>query len=791
MFAIGTDGDGRSERAGTLAGGVRLAADPIGYALAFLRRYGLLVALCGLLGLALGAVLAKLTPDRFAATTQLLIDPRDLRVLQNEISPQAQGNDAAITFLESQVRVLTSDSIKRRVIERERLAGDPDFGGPGGGLAARLGLPVESARPGRDPVLVALAAMDRQVLVRRSERTFIIDITTISGDGAKSARVSNQMAETYLEDQAQVRSEAAQRASTSLGARLSELRERVRLAEDKVERYRAANNLVGAGGRLVSDETLQVSNTQLTQARARTADAQAKFDQVRLVRPSSIESGATPEALQSGAITSLRALLGAALTREADAQVLYGAQHPLLISAQAQVRDVRRQIAEELARIVQSARAELERARAAEATIAQQVERLKRETLSSGQAAVQLRELEREADANRQVYQAFLLRARETGEQTAVDTTNARIITQAVAPLEKMGPNRKMMAAIGLIAGFALGALLAVLAELWRVSRLAASASGAAEAAPASGTGSRPATSQNAAAPGPEARAETVSAPPRAAPASAARPHPRATPSTGRWVTLAAATPAAPAPDVPAQPAKPLLVTLPRAGAGRWRPAAESPAVSAFQGSALATESWDAPTSAFARAMMAVRDRLALEETAGVNRKVVVIGLQPGAGASLVALNLTLAHAREKATPLLVDLARGPASLSACIAPDAEMGADDVIGGGVGLIRAALQDRETGAFFLPRPRAAERKPAPCPTSLRAGLFDQSRRFDSVVIDAGALGDGALPHLLTELADDIVVVRPAGMEAETAERQLQRALAQDAGKVRVIVANQGS
>jgi Mrp family chromosome partitioning ATPase len=74
--------------------------------------------------------------------------------------------------------------------------------------------------------------------------------------------------------------------------------------------------------------------------------------------------------------------------------------------------------------------------------------------------------------------------------------------------------------------------------------------------------------------------------------------------------------------------------------------------------------------------------------------------------------------------------------------------------------------------------------------LRAGLFDQSRRFDSVVIDAGALGDGALPHLLTELADDIVVVRPASMEAETAERQLQRALAQDAGKVRVIVANQG-
>ncbi len=197
---------------------------------------------------------------------------------------------------------MTSDSIKRRVIERLRLAGDPDFGGGSGGLLRRLGLGSESSGPTRDPVLVALAAMDKQVMIRRGERTFVIDITTITGDGAKSARVSNAIAEIYLEDQTEVRAEAAQRASNSLGSRLAELRERLRVAEDKVEKYRASNNLVGASGKLVSDEQLSISNAQLAQARAGVADAQARFDQIRTLRPQSIEAGAVPEALQSQSI---------------------------------------------------------------------------------------------------------------------------------------------------------------------------------------------------------------------------------------------------------------------------------------------------------------------------------------------------------------------------------------------------------------------------------------------------------------------------------------------------------
>ncbi len=804
-------------RASSQAGQGREDGNLLMTAITALRRYIVSILAFALLGLLIGVGLALLTPDRFAATTQMLIDPRDLRILQNELSPQSTSNDAAVTYLESQARVIASDGIKRKVIERLGLAGDPDFGGPGIGLAERIGLPASLTRDARDPVLLALAAMDKQIFVRRSERTYVIDITTITGNGEKSARIANMMAEIYLEDQASVRSETAQRTSNALTGRLSELRERVRQAEDKVEKYRAANNLVGTGGKLVTEDTLSVSNTQLSQARARTLDAQAKFDQARTVRPSSVEAGATPEALQSPAIASFRAQLGAALTREADALVLYGAQHPQLLSAQAQVRDARRQIAEELARTVQASRAELDRARAAEVAIGQQVERLKRETLSTGQAAVQLRELEREADANRQVYQAFLLRARETGEQTSVDTTNARVITSATAPLEKLGPNRKLFAVMGLLAGLGLGLGLAVARSLLGAQRHEEGRAGeqmqpspeepAMSPSGMTPTGMTPTGMTQAsmsqapsrrfagmgAGMGASMGAKSSGSAPSAPKAENARnlvvplkgdAGPAQKTANARWRGFGASSPSAssgPAPD-------PMLtVQLPVPKGGKWRTESH-PETSAFHGTGLLTDAWDNPRSALGMAIMQIRDRLVVQETAGANRKVAVIGLSPGAGTSLVSLNLALASAREKATPVLIDLASGPSSLSASFAADAELGAEDVISGAAGLIRAALQDDETGTFFLPRPANHRRKPAPSTATLASGLFEQTRRFDSVIVDAGAITDGALPYMLAELADDIVIVVPATMDAGAAKRLIVRALGSDADKVRVLVFN---
>ncbi len=449
----------------------------------------------------------------------------------------------------------------------------------------------------------------------------------------------------------------------------------------------------------------------------------------------------------------------------------------MVVSAQAPVAAARRQSAAALQARLQAARAERDRARAADRALAEQVDRLKRWALVTNRAAVQLRELERDVEANRQVYQAFLLRARETGEQTGVDSTNARIISAASPSLIKAGPNRTLMAGLGLFLGLGLGAMVGLARDV-ASGRLAFPAADRAQPDLPETKSAGTAVDQ----------IEGVSP---TAPANGAAPSAAARVSRGRWRQPGEpdATPAPDAEQAVAQPPAPIGIALPVGTKRGWR--SSTVARSAFHGGALSPFVWDEPSSGFASRIREIRDRLAMEETSGQNRKVVVIGLEPGAGTSLVALNLALAAAKEKATPILVDLATGPASLSAQFAPDAGLGADEVMAGACGLIRAALQDDASGAFFLPRLGGAGRRAIPTPAQLRTQLFEQMKRFDPVVIDAGSLLDGAMPYLLAELCDDIVVVAPPGLDPPFVSQRIQRALGPDAGKVRVIVTNAGA
>ncbi|MDP3255573.1 GumC family protein, partial [Bosea sp. (in: a-proteobacteria)] len=441
--------------------------DPVWLVRTLWARKGMIV-LAAVVGAVLAALASLMVPPKYVSTAQLFIDPRDLRVLQNEVSPNVTGGDptSITSYLESQARIIASDSIKTPVVMSLGLDKDPEFGGeaPRSGLSRLLwGWLPGSGAPSRDGLVYALAVLDRNVSVRRGERTFVIDISVTASEADKAARIANALAETYLENQATVRAEAAQRATTALTARLEELRNRLRIAEDKTERYKEANNIVGVGaGRSMTDEQLTLNNTQLVAARTRLTEARAKYDQIIAARAAGIEAGAIPEAVASQTMTALRAQLGATLAREADLLASLGARHPALAAVQAQTRDARRQIADELSRIARSAKVELDRAIEAERQLSLRVERLTATQYAAGRASVELRELEREVESSRVVYDAFLRRARETGELAGIDTTNARVISAAMPPLEKSGISRRTLALLGGFAGGGVGVALAL-----------------------------------------------------------------------------------------------------------------------------------------------------------------------------------------------------------------------------------------------------------------------------------------------------------------------------------------
>lgn len=791
-------------------------ADPVWIVGTLWARRGLIL-LMALLGLALAIVAALLMTPKYVSTAQLFIDPRDLRVLQNDVSPNTVGSDpTSITgYLESQARVIASDSIKSRVVERLGLDRDPDFGGASAGFLARL----MGADTGPSPkaTLYALAALDRTVSVRRGERTFVIDISATAQDPDKAAKIANALAEAYLEDQTAVRSEAAQRATTALTGRLEELRNRLRIAEEKAEKYKEANNIVGVGGRSLSEEQLSLNNTQLVAARTRATEAKAKYDQITATRASSIEAGAIPEAVASNTMTALRAQLGAALAREADLVSSLGARHPALAASQSQVRDARRQIADELSRIARAAKAEYDRAVEAERQLARRVDQLTAGQYAAGRASVQLRELEREVESSRAIYDAFLRRARETGELGGIDTTNARIISPAMPPLEKSGMSRRTVAMLGAFGGGAAGMLLALGLALFAVPRPQVSGEPRPRK-PFWRRAPRPAATEAAESGQPASRSPSPAVPPSQPAATRPEPLPQAA-ATGLgpagWRRLmaiqggqaerAASRPlppvepapeplrrsvpatlpeAAPAPAPVAEPvALAVLGTIPPVRHRRWRRSVAE-ARSVFQGQAHLVDVIDKPQSGFAAAISAIRLELAKAAAGEQRRRILVLGVEPKAGATTLALNLALDAALSGLPALLVDAGAGAEGLTPVFAADAPLGLGDVLAGRAALARAILKDEGTGLTFLPR--AGEL--AAGAGSLRTGPFAAAHRFGPMIVDGGSLPIAGLIGRFAEAVDDIVLVARDGRSAKAAAEGWQKALGPHAAKLRGLVIN---
>jgi len=403
------------------------------------------IALTTAAALGLAILFVALAPHEYTAVTQILIDPVDLRAVGNGTTEPTQISDTALLQVESQVNVLTSDAVLRRVVASQKLDRDPEFARAPSVLGLLLG---RDEFPG-GRALAALNELKRRVTVQRDQRTLVVQVAVTSRDPYKAVSIANAIAQAYLDEQTQVRADDARQVSQSLTARLNELKDALRTADEKVEAFKARNDLVAANGQLVADQQLTDMNTQLSAARARTADAKARLDQVEAVQRSKDENGAFPEALQSPTITALRSQYAEIMRREAEQTATLGALHPAVIDIQAQAERLRRMIDNEIDRAAVAARTEYESAKASEKTLQNNFTALKQTALDNNEAMVDLRELERDAQASRDIYQAFLLRARETGAQEQVDTKNIRVLSKADLPQKRSSPPPNLIVALG------------------------------------------------------------------------------------------------------------------------------------------------------------------------------------------------------------------------------------------------------------------------------------------------------------------------------------------------------
>jgi uncharacterized protein involved in exopolysaccharide biosynthesis len=403
------------------------------------------ILLFAILGAVAGGAFGFIAKPKFMVTTEILVDPADLKVMADDVFSQNNQRETQLLDAESKLMILTSGNVLSNVVQTLRLANDPEFVG-----ADAVG----------DKSLEALRALAQQVDARREDRSFIVSLRVWSQSAAKAVKISNAMVSAFQDELVKGQADGAGRAAKELFARLDTLKDEVARADQAVQRFKREHNLRSSSGELVSTLIANQVNTQLVEAQTRVIKARSRYERLST---GSMESRLDTAAIQSETMTALRTQFALA-KKQFDAQsAILGARHPKIVALRPEVEALQNQIRQEQARILDAAKSEL--AQAESALMAQQAQAsvMKTTVFEENASLVQLRELEREAQSKATVYEAFMARAKEIAERQQIDATNVRIISPPTVPKSRSYPPRTMyLMAAGMIGGFGIGCALVV-----------------------------------------------------------------------------------------------------------------------------------------------------------------------------------------------------------------------------------------------------------------------------------------------------------------------------------------
>ena len=423
-----------------------------------IRRQWPVIAGCVAAALLLAFAYLITAAPKFTATMSIMIDTRKSQLFQNQ---QVLG-DMTIdsSAVESQVEVLKSDTIALAVIRSLKLTDSPEFVGSSEGLVSWL---ISAVTGGGQPLSderleqIAMQTFSRNLQAKRVGLTYAIEVNYTALSADKAARIANAIGDAYMVGELDSKYQATLRASRWLQERMGKLRDEATASDAAVQAFKSENGIVDTNRGSINDQQLVDANTQLTAARATTAEAKAKLDRIQNIAKDGVPDATVTEALRSEVITRLRAQMLDMSAREADLSNRYGASHQAASNLRNQITELRRSIADETRRIAQGLASEYEQAKARESQLKANLDALVARSTVSAQAQIKLRDLESTAQSYRNLYDNFLQRFMEATQQQTFPISEARIISPASPPLKKSAPKTIVVMALALALGLAAG----------------------------------------------------------------------------------------------------------------------------------------------------------------------------------------------------------------------------------------------------------------------------------------------------------------------------------------------
>lgn len=406
----------------------------------------------------------QMTPI-YRSTALLLIENAKSKVLT--IHDLYEGQRDSMEAFNSQVQILKSRPVAEKVVRNLKLFEHPEMvplNKPGWFDAELTGTREQIAAVLQE---AAIQKFEYSLTIEPIIKSQIVKVSFDSTDKELAAKVANAVVDAYIENELEARAQMTHKANMWLMQRMDGLRKKLEESEQALQHFREQENIIDNKGVVLSGTGKQFEevSTNLVAARRRLSEAQSAYNQVKGHKGQSVgvlES--IPAVLKDPTVQQMKNAETEATRKVIEYKGRYGYDHPKLITAKTDQKSMR----EALARAVEAAingiyreyeiaKANADAAAAAQAQIKSDIQVISRKEFELGV-------LRREVESNKQLYDTFVGRAKETEVSTNLQSTTGRLVDPAVvmsAPLKPKKLKVIVIAAIlALLAGIALVILL-------------------------------------------------------------------------------------------------------------------------------------------------------------------------------------------------------------------------------------------------------------------------------------------------------------------------------------------
>ncbi|MFO6423771.1 GumC family protein [Motilimonas sp. KMU-193] len=432
---------------------------------------------------AIASLVALSKPSIYTATATLMIESKQAKAVSVE---EVYGLDTRINeYFLTQFEILKSDSIALEVIRKLDLTNNPEFN-PALIEEQKLldisfdiyellpflnGLKKPAPELSEEEATYrleqrVLAVFKSKLAISPVRKTQLVNISFSSTSPALAAQVANEVGNVYIESNLDSTMQVANKASGWLNERVAKLKADLQASEARLQDFLKEEGLVdieGVGG--LASQELNELTSQLNKARDRRVAAESLYNLAQSSTSNVAQISSVPEITNHPVIRDVKLAVSDAERKISDLTKRYGPKHPKMKAAQAELKSAQTNLDRELRQLVKGIGSEVSAARQAENTIRREIEGRKAEFQELTVKNARYSEYQREVDSNKQLYDLFLNRYKETSASSDFGSTIARFTDVAYQPLLPSAPKRKLIVLMAFVASFGFGCVVAFVLE--------------------------------------------------------------------------------------------------------------------------------------------------------------------------------------------------------------------------------------------------------------------------------------------------------------------------------------